>query len=100
MDEDVKDLLKFIGYVTGGTLMFFYLITGVVNHMKFGPQVAAFEQLRSDTYVGRVNAEDILGQAAEYNRKLRYMQSWNDKWYADPIIPDGWDELEPIEVAP
>ncbi len=100
MDEDVKEILTFIGVIATGTLMFMYLISGVANHLKFGPQVAAFEQLRSDTYVGRVNAEDILGQAAEYNRKLRYMQAWNGKWYVDPIIPDGWDDLEPIEVAP
>jgi len=100
MDQDVKDFGKFVGVVAGITCMFFYLFFAAGNHIKFDAEYAAFEQLRSDTYVGRVNAEDILGMAAKANYKLVYRQTWNKKWYADIIIPDGWDFVETIEVAP
>jgi len=100
MDEDVKEFGKFVGAVVGITCVFFYVMFATGNHLKFDAEYAAFEQLRSDTHVSRVNSEDILGMAAEANYKLIYRQTWNDKWYSDLIIPDGWDFVEPIEVAP
>jgi len=100
MDEDIKELSRFVGVVAGITCVFFYVMFAAGNHIKFDAEYAAFEQLRSDTHVSRVNAEDILGMAAKANSKLVYKQTWNKKWYADLIIPDGWDFVETIEVAP
>lgn len=61
------------------------------------PQI---EQLRADLDgVSGAASEDVLGQATEWNQRIRRMQAYNSRWWADPFIPDAWDRVRLIDVA-
>ncbi len=95
----MKDLVCVLGIV----LSLFAGIGGCVmrlqNTVYVAGQMAQREQLVSD--LGRVDAasnEDVMGQVTEWNMNLRRCQAENDLWWLDLMIPDGWDEMEAIEI--
>lgn len=58
-------------------------------------------QLREDLVKlkGQTISEDAIGQATEYNMLIRRKQAYNKFWWAAWIIPDGWDDMELLEVG-
>ncbi|MBN2022750.1 MAG: hypothetical protein JW809_08130 [Pirellulales bacterium] len=59
----------------------------------------AIEQLRSD--IGNLSgesSEDVVGQATQWNQRIRSMQAYNAQWWGNPFIPDDWDRVEPLPV--
>ena len=63
------------------------------------------EQLRADmvgisqgglTQGGNIGV--ALGQVTSLNQRIRRMQAYNNRWWGDPFIPDGWERLEPIPI--
>lgn len=60
----------------------------------------AIEQLRGDMTRADVAAsEDVIGQATAWNQKIRSLQAFNSRWWADPFIPDTWDTIPFLEIS-
>lgn len=63
------------------------------------------EQLRYDmvgistgglTHGGNIGV--ALGQATSWNQTIRRMQAYNQRWWGDPFIPDGWNNISTIPI--
>jgi hypothetical protein len=63
------------------------------------------EQLRNDmvgisrgglTHGGNIGV--ALGQATSWNQTIRRMQAYNYRWWGDPFIPDGWNNISTIPI--
>ena len=39
-----------------------------------------------------------MGQATEWNQKIRSAQQYNKLWWSGWMVPDGWDEIEPLKI--
>jgi len=59
----------------------------------------AIEQLRTDIHnlTGK-SSEDAIGQATQWNQRIRSMQAYNAQWWGDPFIPDAWDAIAPLPI--
>ena len=89
--------------VIGAVLLFLTII--VCTAMRLEAQwelpgaVAEIEQLRSDAEKVRFGeSEDVVGQIAAWNQTIKRMQRYNNLWWADWLVPDGWDDVEIIRV--
>ena len=38
----------------------------------------------------------LVSEAVEWNRRITHMQKYNRIWWGDIIIPDAWDDAQPI----
>ena len=73
-------------------------IIGCTNHTTIPNSQAKIEQLRKDAAsVDPAQAEDVIGQVAEWNQTIRSNQVWNDSFWGF-LIPDEWDSIEVIPV--
>jgi len=77
-----------------------YLVGLGIKRMTFPGERASIESLRSDLLkVGsQAIGEDVLGQATQWNQIIREHQAYNRMWWSDLIVPDGWDEIEPLPM--
>ena len=78
-------------------LMYF----GVAGLMRlcFPGEKAEIEQLRVDIENLKENvSEDVIGQAVEFNRLIANNRRYNQLWWSDIIIPDGWNKIEYIKI--
>jgi len=67
-----------------------------VGYIGDRPQI---EQLRNDlTGVGNVRSISLIGQATEWNQRIRRMQAYNATWWGSPFIPDQWNDMELLSI--
>ena len=67
--------------------------------LSYPGEICRIEQLREDMKkVDVISNEDILGQVTVYNQKIKTRQIYNSLWWSGFFIPDGWDEIEIIEL--
>ena len=60
----------------------------------------AIEQLREDMASAEITAaEDMIGQATAWNQRIRSLQAYNSRWWADPFIPDAWDKIPFLAIS-
>ncbi|MBN1910015.1 MAG: hypothetical protein JW818_09770 [Pirellulales bacterium] len=61
--------------------------------------VPAIEQLRADINdISGVSSEDAIGQATQWNQRIRTLQAYNAQWWGNPFIPDAWNDIELIPI--
>jgi len=76
------------------------IIVGVVVVAVYGMfpgAEAEIEAVRSAVErIGPGDNEDVLGQAVEMNRRIFSHRRYNRIWWAGWMVPDGWDEIDPI----
>jgi hypothetical protein len=67
-----------------------------VAYVGASPEI---EQLRSDMIgLSGAASEDVLGQATQWNQRIRRMQAYNARWWGDPFIPDAWDQVAVLPI--
>ena len=72
----------------------------VANRATFRVEVMKIEQLRHDVKTAPpADKQAILGLAAKVNQKIKSNQLYNHIWFSDWVIPDGWDNVKPIDVS-
>jgi hypothetical protein len=80
-------------------VVFAYVLIGVIKHSVYPGEVARIEQLRIDVKkAGKARSEDVIGQATEWNQKIRSEQAYNKIWWADLITPDEYENVKIIEI--
>ena len=95
----MKEVRTFVFVLVAGVVAFIYGIFIIGEQLGFPSQVASIEQLRKDAaLIDLAASEDVLGQVAEVNRKITSKQRLNELWWADLVIPDGWDDVEFIPI--
>ena len=83
----------------GGTCLLFVGLGKVINLTEFITAQAKIEQLRADVQrVGDSLSEDVMGQVTEWNQTILSNQRWNTVPVIGWIVPDGWDDIQPIGV--
>lgn len=99
MDEDFVAIgavcLMVVAFVGGAS----YAGRAIDARMSWPGDIAKIEALRAD--VSRVDvaeSEDVIGQVTDANQRIRSKQAMNQTWYADLLIPDGWDAVQPIQL--
>lgn len=74
-------------------------IVAAINYLSFPGTLVQIEQLRRDAaHVNPIEAEAIYGQVVETNQNIKYNQYYNKQWWSGWTIPDGWDQIQVIQV--
>ena len=82
-----------------GLALFGCGLAAVTNHASVQADLAAMYQLRSAAErVDLQASEDVLGKVVDFNTSLASLKWYNNQWWADPFIPDVWNDVEFIEV--
>lgn len=81
-------------------VMLFLLLAFTANHLSFPGARAEIEALRADLSKldNRAVGEDVLGQATQWNQRIRGNQAYNKLWWSGWLTPDGWDEIELLPI--
>lgn len=97
------DFLEDIGIpaalVLGGLFAVVVGLLYVVGRAEFAGDISEIEQVRSDiegTCVGE--NEDVIGQAVKLNRCIASQKTYNQIWWSDFLVPDGWNDVKPIRI--
>ena len=101
MRDFLDDHPIFAVAVIGGLSLVVTMVTIVSagNRLTFPGELSEIEQLRKDAgKVSAASSEDVVGQVTAWNQKIASYQAYNRMWWSDVIIPDGWDQVRPIEV--
>lgn len=94
-----KELAVVMGGVIIAIVLVVYLMIMAGNHLSFPGEQAEIEQLRSDAAkIDTNSSEDVAGQVAEVNRKIASMQKYNKLWYSALLVPNEWENIEPISI--
>lgn len=93
--DDVKIIASIPLMVFVGVFLIFF----VAGQLAFPGAEAKIEQLRHDVEKVGVGAnEDVIGQVTKWNQNIRSYQRYNKVLLISIIIPDAWDDVEPIEI--
>ena len=83
----------------GGLVALVFAIVAIGNRIDFPAQVADIEAIRHDAaLVDPAQAEDVIGQVTAANRTIASKQAYNRIPLVCLVIPNGWDDIEPIPV--
>jgi len=93
-------ILRPIGFILVCGVCFLGLLLLMANHSSFPGERAQIESLRVDLarLGNQAIGEDVMGQATEWNQKIRSAQQYNKLWWSGWMVPDGWDEIEPLKI--
>lgn len=97
MDE--LKLVVVLGIVSAILLGIVVSAQGVSNYVYYKSQKAKIEQVRTDIKKIDKNNEDILGQATVLNQEIAKQQSLNIIFPVSILVPDGWDDIEKIDIT-
>jgi hypothetical protein len=76
-----------------------YAVLCGVTRSKLPGEIAQIEQLRKDSaQVSIHESEDVIGQITQWNQEIISNQTYNKIWWADWVIPDDWESVEPIKI--
>ncbi len=98
----MKDALLFVGFVVAGLAALFLIagpIAALTEKLAAPATVAQIEEVRAA--VQRVDpneAEDVMGQAVDWNRTIASARVYNDRWWACLFIPNEIAECPLIEI--
>ena len=99
MSSDTREILCIVVVVVFVLILLCCLSISCGNKLRFLGAAAEIDQLRIDAAkVDLSESEDIMGQVTEMNREIKKNQAYNDRWWAAWAIPNGWDDLELIEI--
>jgi len=88
--------------VVGLCVAIFLLLFGIAwlnNTLSLGAEMAEVEQVRhAAAVVDPQQAEDVVGQAVDWNRTIASNRAWNKAPIIGLAIPDEWDRVEYIEI--
>ncbi len=88
-----------IALIATGVIAVIYVLVGVINYTYFPVQEISIEQTRIDiANTGCSAAEDAIGLAISTNRQIREERYWAHHWFTGLAVPNGWDDLELIEI--
>jgi hypothetical protein len=97
----VKEIALTVVVVAVTFVVVTYVLAAGVNQLGYRARVADIEQLRADIALVNVNeSEDVMGQITETNRLIAQMKQYNQMWWSDLAIPDGWDSVPFIKIRP
>lgn len=101
--EDFREFL-----VGGGIILTVFVLVCVAfiapvailaNWTEYVSGAEAIKQLRADMqHVSVQRSEDVVGQATDWNQRIRSNQRWNRVPIVCVLIPNGWDNIEPIPM--
>ena len=94
---------RFIAIIVCATILgFIILVSGImimVNRMSFLGKVAEIEQLRKDVVnISASKSEDVIGQVTTWNQTISSHKKYNQIWWSDRFIPDGWNDIDLISI--
>ena len=94
-----KSLLTGVGVGFGVAIAFSTqsIVSSAMEYATFPQIQAGIESLRQDVHQNPCN-EFLRNQAAETNKRIAYEQRSNQRWLSDWASPDGWLDVERIEV--
>ena len=76
-----------------------FVIAATCERLSFPGEVARIERLRKDVRAARPGSdEDVIGLAAEMNQRIASRKQYNSLWWADLVLPDGWDDIQFIAI--
>lgn len=100
--EDASDKADAVGLVV---MLILSVITAVavvssaVEHVRFRPMLAGVAQVRAAVErLGCRASHDVIGGATEFNAAVASRRAYNATWWADQMIPDGWDTVTAIAI--
>ena len=97
MRDTMRSLVVFAVMI--GLLCVPAAIIRISYKIAFVGAAPAIEQLRSDiNNISGMSSEDVVGQATQWNQRIRTMQAYNATWWGAPFIPDEWDSVEVLPV--
>lgn len=74
-------------------------LIGGVNHLCWIGDKADIEELRiSIQSLDPIVAEDVLELVIRKNCHIQSNRAYNQKWWTDWFIPDGWNDVALIEI--
>ena len=92
-------VVTFFSGVILAVFLFGYSFIAVAEQLRLPGSLAEIEQLRRDSQtVGALQSEDVLGQVTQWNQKIASYQAYNRTWYANLLVPDAWDDVQPITM--
>ena len=96
--SDGQELVVIVGSVAMSVFSVIGAFGAVFSRAQFPLTLARIEQLRSDAAaVDPAQAEDVIGQVTDANKKIAAAQTCNRLWYCDFVEPDAWnDALIPV----
>jgi hypothetical protein len=100
-NETADALIAILATVIGlvGICVVLYLGAAIASRMTYPMDRAQFEQIRRDAAdVDPSQAEDVIGQVVDANRRLANVKACNSTWYCDVTKPDAWNSVEQIPV--
>lgn len=101
--KELKQILGWIGVGVFGFVIFIFLLISAVTmcdrYVGYRRAVVKIEQLRQDVHkIDGKMAEDVIGQVTAWNMGIRAMQEQNRIPFFCWYIPNGWDDLEVIDI--
>lgn len=105
--DDYMDNLGCFGIIVGGGVVLLFaalfavieLVGAAHDKASWPAPIAEYEQLRADAArIDLTASPHVMGQVAEFNRKLAAAQAANSLWWRDPFIADEWMGVKPIPV--
>ena len=97
--EDFLEFLMIAGIVSLGVVAVILGLIGIGNQLCFPGDLARIESVRADVQrVSGTEAEDIMGQAAEWNQHIASNKAYNRMWFVCLLTPNAWDTVQPIEI--
>ena len=99
----MKSLMEYIAVPLFLLFVLAVIMVGTVavdERVKYTSAVPMIEHLRKDIrVVAPSRAEDVYGQATQWNQTIAKKQAWNQVPFVCLLIPNGWDMVQPIEVG-
>lgn len=99
VSDELRELCLIIGGLVLGAAVLLLVIASIGSRIAFPAEVAEIESLRVNAAnVDPQQAEDVIGQVVEVNRKIAANRAWNKVPILSISVPNGWDNVEPIPV--
>ena len=97
--ENLSFFIAIAVMVLGLALLIGGGVVGLANRLEFPIALSRVEQLRTDAAdVDAAQAEDVIGQVVETNRRIAAKHACNRTWYCDWLETDKWNSVALISV--
>lgn len=95
----MKEIINFVLVIMILIIIIYAIGISVMQFRTLG-DIAEIESVRMAVKnVNDAEAEDILGQALEINRRISRLRRYNGILWLDLLIPDEWMEIALIDIS-
>lgn len=100
LDYIIQDIIKIGISLTILVIFVVSLSVIIISRLIFPGEISKINSLRRDiSVVSGIQANIVLEKAVKYNQKIKVYQTYNNIWWSDIFIPDGWENIESIDIS-